>query len=75
MVMKKTSGDDGMRVYVGVLADNTDEFNMRYSLEISGRERVDTCCRIAEDYFRRKGVDLNARRLDRTVRVVRKAWR
>lgn len=64
MAMRKLSGEDGIRLYVGKLSDNTDEFNMRYSAELSGAQRVDSMCELIRQHFKMKGIDLDARRLD-----------
>lgn len=69
MAMKKRKNID---VFVGTLADNTDEFNMHWSAKLSPAERVDAACERAIQYHLMKGTDLDARRLDRTIRVIRK---
>lgn len=57
-------------VGLGTLADKTDENRVKISKNLSPEERMNVVAEMSLFDLKVKGVDVDARRLDRSVRVV-----
>ena len=75
MAIVKVASNARMTLYKGKLSDKTDENRVLMSLELTADQRLDAVAGITLFYYQLKGEDLDVRRLDRSVRVVRRKWR
>ncbi|MDZ7628759.1 MAG: hypothetical protein U5J99_10205 [Parvularculaceae bacterium] len=71
MAMRKVSDKNGISVWIGKLADNNDDFNDAYSLALTPDQRLRSVTANAVAMLRLKGIDVDARRLDRVGQIVR----
>jgi imidazolonepropionase-like amidohydrolase len=72
MAMRKVSEKNGISVWVGKIEDNNDDFNDACSLALTPDQRLRAVTANALALFRLKGIDVDARRLDRTGQIVRR---
>lgn len=75
MALVKLKSGNGVTIHKGTLADKTDENRVLFSLKLTPNQRLDAVAGATLFHHKVKGHDLDARRLDRSVRVVRNAWR
>lgn len=76
MAMKKLGEANGIVIYRGKLSeDKTDRNKVELSAHLTPEQRMYAVAQISFYPFKLKGLDLNARRLDRSIQVVERTKR
>lgn len=75
MAIVKIGQKAGIVAYKGRFEDKTDTTRVLMSLALTADQRLDAVAGVTLFHHQVKGHDLDARRLDRSVQVVRRKWR
>jgi len=71
MAMRKVSDKNGITVYIGsLLEDKNDANKVEMSAHLTPEQRMYAVAAISLYPFQMKGLDLDARRLDRSIEII-----